>query len=119
MAIHELKVDVLRPEVTARLRFAWSEHFRVPDNSGCYALVTLQSEVLYVGLATKSVRDRFVVHLQAPDKRVAGPQGVAYWFYFLLLPAANVGRVEQGWMNQAILTTGALPLFNKVESPLY
>jgi len=88
----------------------------VPNSAGCYALVTFQSEVLYVGLATKSIRDRFGVHLETPEKRVAGTQGVAYWFYFLLLSSYRVGKVEQGWMNQAILTTGALPLFNKVES---
>jgi hypothetical protein len=118
MGMAKLTVEVLRPEVTARLRFSWPEHFRVPNSSGCYALVTLQSEVLYVGLATKSVRDRFMVHLDTSVKRVAGPHGVAYWFYFLLLPPEIVGKVERGWMNQSILATGALPIFNKVESPL-
>ncbi len=118
MAESKLMVETLRPEITARLRFAWSEHFRVPDCAGCYALVTLQSEVLYVGLATKSIRSRFGAHLDTPEKRVAGPQGVAHWFYFLLLSSDRVGKVEQGWMNQAILATGALPPFNKVESPL-
>ncbi|HEY3973939.1 MAG TPA: hypothetical protein VGM18_13115 [Candidatus Sulfotelmatobacter sp.] len=85
--------------------------------SGCYALVAYSGEVLYVGLATDSIRDRMQVHLETPEKRALGTKGVPFWFYYLLRKPAEVTAVERGWMNQSILENGDMPLLNKVYSP--
>jgi hypothetical protein len=90
----------------------------VPEQPGCYALVTYSGEVVYVGLASSSIRDRMGCHLETPEKRKTSTPGVAYWFYYLPCPASEVNRIERGWINQAILEDGTRPPLNKVDSPL-
>jgi hypothetical protein len=80
--------------------------------------LTYSGDVLYVGLATGSIRDRMGRHLDTPDKRSAGPLGAPYWFYYVLRTTAEVGPIERGWMNQAILEDGTRPPLNKVDSPV-
>jgi hypothetical protein len=71
-----------------------------------------------VGLAADSIRGRMRRHLDTPEKRKASPAGAPFWFYYVLRSAAEVGPIERGWMNQAIMEDGAIPLLNKVYSPL-
>lgn len=113
-----MKIDRLCPSPSQKTQFAWSHHVTVPDQSGCYALVTYSGDVLYVGLATRSVRDRMAAHLDTREKRQPGAQGAAYWFYYVLCAPAEVGPIERGWMNQAILLDGDMPVLNKVYSPV-
>jgi hypothetical protein len=113
-----VRVDNLLPLPDRRAQFAWSHHVTVPEQSGCYALVSYAGEVLYVGLATDSIRGRMRSHLDTPEKRKASPAGAPFWFYYVLRSAAEVGPIERGWMNQAIMDDGAIPLLNKVYSPL-
>lgn len=74
--------------------------------------------MLYVGLATGSIRDRMGVHLDTPGKRKASPTSVPFWFYYVLRPATEVRSIELGWMNQAILEDGTNFPLNRVYSPL-
>lgn len=113
-----MKVDRLRPLPYQKTQFAWSHHVTVPAQPGCYALVTYSGDVLYVGQATASIRDRMGVHLNTPEKRTPSAQGVAYWFHYILCPAVEVSPVERGWLNQAILEDGDRPVLNKIGSPL-
>ena len=113
-----MRVDRLRPFPRHKTQFAWPHHVTVPEQSGCYALVTYGGDVLYVGLATTSVRDRMGVHLDTRDKRTSGSHGVAYWLYYILCEPAEVHPIERGWMNQAILEDGDKPVLNKIYSPL-
>lgn len=113
-----MKVDRLLPRPNQKTQFAWSHHVTVPEQPGCYALVTYEGDVLYVGLATTSVRDRMGVHLDTREKRTAGARGVAFWLYYILCEPADVNPIERGWMNQAILEDGTRPLLNKIDSPL-
>lgn len=113
-----MKVDRLRPLPHQKTKFAWSHHVTVPEQPGCYALVTYSGDVLYVGLATASIRARMGAHLDTPEKRTPGVQGVAYWFHYVLCPTAEVGPIERGWLNQAILEDGERPVLNKIDSPL-
>jgi hypothetical protein len=57
------------------------------------------------------------MHLDTEKKRATGPLGAAYWFYYVLSDSKQVGLIERGWMNQAILDTGARPPLNKIDSP--
>jgi hypothetical protein len=113
-----MRVELLSPAPDHKTQFAWSHHVTVPDQPGCYALATFDGAVLYVGLATASVRGRMGSHLDTPAKRIGSHLGVPFWFCYLLRPAAEVGPIERGWMNQAILEDGEMPPLNRVYSPL-
>src|SRR4051794_25606863 len=113
-----LTVDQLIPVPRGRIQFAWSHVVAVPETPGCYALVTYSGMVLYVGLASVSVQDRMKAHLETPEKRRASNLGVAYWFYYLDCPSAQVNFTERGWMNQAILVDGNIPPLNKIYSTM-
>jgi len=113
-----MRVESLIPLPDQRAEFAWSHHVTVPASPGCYALVNYRGEVLYVGLATNSIRDRMGVHLDTAAKRKAGVMGAPFWFYYILRDVSEVPSTERGWMNQAILEDGSIPLLNRVYSPI-
>lgn len=113
-----MKVERLSPPAEHRTQFAWSHHATVPEQPGCYALVTHGGDVLYVGLATTSIRSRVESHLDTPEKRKGAEIGTPFWVHYVVRPAAEVGRIERGWMNTAILEDGDIPPLNRVYSPL-
>jgi len=113
-----MQADQLSPKPDQRTRFAWSHHVTVPDKPGCYALVTYSGDVIYVGLATGSIRSRMGSHLETEAKRKGTDLGVPFWFDYLVQDSARVAAIERGWMNQAILANGDMPPLNKVYSPL-
>lgn len=113
-----MKVEQLVPLPEHQTRFAISHLAMVPDQPGCYALTTYSGDVLYVGLATKSVRSRIGAHLEVPEKRKGSSTGVPFWVHYILRLATQVGPIERGWMNEAILRDGQMPPLNRVYSPL-
>lgn len=115
---HSMKIERLSPAPDQQAKFSWSHHITVPDQPGCYALVTYDNDVLYVGLATKSIRNRMGAHLDTPAKRTGNHLGVPFWIYYIMRPASEVRPIERGWMNQAILEDGDIPSLNKVYSPV-
>ena len=56
--------------------------------------------------------------LDTPVKRKGTDIGVPFWVHYLVRPAAEVGPIERGWMNTAILEDGEMPPLNRVYSPL-
>jgi excinuclease UvrABC nuclease subunit len=90
----------------------------VPDKPGCYALATYSGDVLYVGLATNSIRARMGSHLDTEEKRKGTDLGIPFWFHYLVVDSQKVAAIERGWMNQAILADGETPALNKLYSPL-
>jgi hypothetical protein len=113
-----MKVERLSPIADQQTQFAWSHCTQAPDKPGCYALATYGGDVLYVGLATKSIRNRMRAHLDSPSKRRGEDLGVPFWLFYTVRPAKEVGPIERGWMNQAILEDGDLPPMNRIYSPL-
>lgn len=118
MGLNRITIDRLIPLPEKREVFAWSHHARVPAQPGCYAITNFSGDVLYVGQAKVSIRDRMGAHLDDDTKRACGPAGAAYWFYYCLCEPREVGHIESGWINQAILETGGRPPLNKIDSPL-
>jgi hypothetical protein len=58
-------------------------------------------------------------HLDTSAKRKSvGDFGIAFWFYYIVSAGIEVGPIERGWMNQAILEDGEMPPLNRVYSPL-
>jgi hypothetical protein len=113
-----MRVECLTPYPDQKTQFAWSCHVTVPDQPGCYALVTYGGNILYVGLATTSIRSRMGSHLDTDAKRKGSGLGVPFWFYYLVRAMGEVAPIERGWMNQSILQDGEMPPLNKVYSPL-
>jgi hypothetical protein len=113
-----MQAGQLVPKPDQRTRFAWSHHVTVPDKPGCYALVTYSGDVIYVGLATESIRSRMGSHLDTEAKRRGTDLGVPFWFDYLVQEPSKVPAIERGWMNQALLADGMMPLLNKAYSPL-
>jgi len=118
MSLNRIRVDRLTPLPQGKELFAWSHHARVPAQPGCYAIANFSGDVLYVGQAKVSIRDRMRVHLDDNLKRACGPMGAAYWFYYRLCEPRQAGYIEGGWINQAKLETGDRPPLNKIDSPL-
>jgi len=117
-AVSSVLIAALRPHPINRVQFSWSQFKQVPAVSGCYVLTNFSGEVLYVGQASTSIRDRFCAHLETPEKRALGPFGVPFWCYFLPYDKQKISLLEQGWMNQVVLNTGSRPILNKLDAPI-
>lgn len=113
-----MKIAALSPGVVAKVQFSWAENKFVPVAPGCYAIATYDLAILYVGLATKSIRARMAAHLESGEKRKGASGGAPFWLYYLECPATDVHGIERGWINQAILEDGSLPPLNRVHSPV-
>lgn len=113
-----MQLATLNPAAEHRHQFLWSANKEVPDSPGCYALVAFDGTVLYVGLASSSLRTRMGAHLDDGDKRKGVAGKIPYWFHYRTLLTEDVRRVERGWLNQSILIDGCLPPLNRVHSPI-
>lgn len=112
-----MTVEQLSPLPDAKYNFSFKSWKYVPKQPGCYALATYSGEVLYVGLTVNLYR-RFSEHRDTEEKRNPTKLGAAYWFYYLAGDDSEIHRIERGWMNQPLAIHGALPILNKVYSPV-
>jgi GIY-YIG catalytic domain len=110
-----MNVSELVPQPQGCESFLRSRCRFVPETSGCYALTTFSKVVLYVGLAT-SLRKRMNDHLDSPEKTHRTEKGRAILFHWL--ETTDINAVERTWMNIHIQHEGALPLLNRVYSPV-
>ena len=110
-----MNVDQLKPQPTDRENFLRNRQRFVPRESGCYALVSFQGTVLYVGL-TDSLRRRFGDHLDDPRKTTNTAEGRAFFFYWL--ECDELEKVERTWQNECELVDGKLPILNGIRSPI-
>lgn len=110
-----MRVAELRPAPTEWEPFRRDRLPFVPERSGCYALVSAAGTILYVGLTTR-LRARMAQHLDTPGKTEPTPMGRALRFHWL--ETARLEATERGWLNSHCLVEGALPVLNKVQSPV-
>ena len=110
-----MNVRLLNPLPTSRENFRRDRQRFVPSQSGCYALVSFQGVVLYVGL-TENLSRRFGEHLDDPRKTSSTADGRAFFFYWL--ECDELGRVERTWQNECELVDGKLPVLNEIRSPI-
>lgn len=87
----------------------------IPERSGCYALATFSGEVLYIGLA-ENLRRRCNQHLDTPQKTAETELGRAVLFHWL--ECAEINKVERTWLGIHLQNQGALPIMNKMFSPV-
>ena len=112
-----MNIQQLIPTVREKLQFTWEFHRFMPEISGCYVLTTFDGTVLYAGL-TNNLKRRFGEHRDSDDKSGLTEQGRAFWFYYLPCAEVELNRTERSWLNQHITEHGALPILNKMNSPV-
>lgn len=112
-----MKFQLLNPLPDHYEIFRLDRQSFVPEFVGCYTLVSFQGVVLYVGL-TENLRRRFCEHLGDSKKTKLTKNGRAFFFYWLHCDTLNKEKLERTWLNQCLIVDGALPILNKVSSPI-
>jgi hypothetical protein len=110
-----MKIEELNPRPPEHDTFRRSRLRFIPSASGCYVLTTMLDDVLYIGLAT-NLRNRMSAHLDTAQKIRTTPKGRAAFFHWL--ETAQINKVERTWMLICMEHEGALPILNKVFSPV-
>lgn len=109
-------VSSLTPKPEGKVRFDLSCLNECPDKSGCYAIVTSDGTILYIGQAVNICR-RMEDHRNDTKKCGETPHGKGFWFYYLLCPEIELDSLERGWVNEYRIKMGELPFFNKINPP--
>ncbi len=112
-----MNVSQLTPSPSERITFTLESVKQLPAVAGCYVLTNFQGEILYVGL-TVNLLQRFKQHRDTPEKRLPTSLGRACWFHFVTANANEINAIERGWQNQYSAIHGALPVLNKIDSPI-
>jgi len=112
-----MKVIELEPIPSVRIQFKHSYYKNVPNISGCYALTNYENDILYIGLSD-NLQNRFLQHLDNPDKTSTTENGKVIWFHFLEYDIINLPRLERTWLNKYEAFHGNKPILNKYNSPV-
>lgn len=112
-----MNVSQLTPSPVKQIKFTLEFAKQLPASAGCYVLTNFQGEILYVGL-TVNLFQRFKQHRDTPEKCLPTTLGRAYWFYFVTADVNEINAIERGWQNQYSAVHGALPVLNKIDSPV-
>lgn len=112
-----MNVSQLVPVPAKQIVFTLASVKHLPTVAGCYVLTNLQGEILYVGL-TVNLLHRFKQHRDTPEKCQPTTLGRAHWFYFITADETEINSIERGWQNQYSAVHGALPILNKIDSPV-
>lgn len=112
-----MKVETLKPLPTNLVPFDLTSYKQVPRSSGCYILSTYDNEILYIGL-TKNLYNRFIKHLNTPEKINPTIDGRAIWFHYMVFDTQNLPKLERTWLNQFLIAHARFPILNKISSPL-
>ena len=112
-----MNVSQLSPMPSEQLVFKLTSVKLLPTVAGCYVLTNFSGEILYVGL-TVNLLQRFKQHRDTSEKREPTILGRAHWFYFVTADETEINAIERGWQNQYSVVHGALPVLNKIDSPV-
>ena len=110
-----MNIDALVPKPSHYEAFKRARERFVPETSGCYVLTTFSKIVLYIGLAD-NLRRRMNDHLDSPAKTAETKLGRAVLFHWI--ETLDTNKIERTWMNIHMQNEGALPVLNKMYSPL-
>lgn len=112
-----MKIEELDPRPTQKEVFRLNRYQYIPEQSACYALVSFQEDVLYVGIA-ENLRRRFENHLNDPRMISITKYGTAFFIYWLTCNENELEKIERTWQNQCELQDGSLPVLNRIRSPV-
>lgn len=112
-----MKVQDLIPCPTQSETFKRHRQGYIPSTSGCYVLTNFLRDILYVGL-TVNLRRRMNEHLDSPEKTEETRAGRAVLFFWIEVSEKEMNMVERTWMNTHIQQEGAIPVLNKMYSPV-
>ncbi|MDD9883391.1 MAG: GIY-YIG nuclease family protein [Gammaproteobacteria bacterium] len=109
--------SALCPAANSRERFAYPDLRGLPTDPGCYALVTVDDVIIYIGQSI-NIAQRVAQHFDDPAKRLNTPNGVAFWCYYRRAKKSDLDRLERGWLNAHQIADGKLPHFNVQSGPV-
>lgn len=112
-----MNVSQLTPLPGQKVVFTLASVKLLPSVAGCYVLTNFSDEILYVGL-TVNLFQRFKQHRETPEKCQPTNLGRAQWFHFVTADETEINAIERGWQNQFSAIHGALPILNKIDSPV-
>ena len=112
-----MKIIDLQPSPEKQIRFHLRLEKDVPTAAGCYALVSFDFVVLYIGLSKNLLR-RFREHLDCKEKIMPTQDGKAFWFYYRLCEENDLEMLERTWLKIACDMDGRRPILNCVDSPV-
>jgi excinuclease UvrABC nuclease subunit len=112
-----MNVSQLTPLPKQQVVFSLASVKYLPNVAGCYVLTNFSGEILYVGL-TINLFQRFKQHRETSGKCLPTNLGRAHWFYFVTAGETEINAIERGWQNQYSAIHGALPILNKIDSPV-
>ena len=107
-----MKVGSLKPSLPNRAPFRLSEIIRVPDKYGCYALASINDDVIYIGLSV-NLHQRMQQHLDNPRMTARTSLGLASWFYYGLWNSTELDRIETELLFNFKAVEGRLPPLNR------
>lgn len=107
-----MKVTALLAPMSGRVPFRRSELVRAPREPGCYALASIEDDVVYVGQSERLQR-RMEQHLDDPRMNAQTPFGLPVWFYYMLLPDERLVQYETQLLVRFKAIEGHLPSLNR------
>ncbi len=111
-------INDLNPRIEETEEFDYSKYKRIPQKPGCYVISNFEQVILYIG-KTINLQNRFLQHLDSPEKTKLTILGKAYWFsYSLRNDEFGISKLERGWVNHFELHNGELPILNKIHAGL-
>ena len=110
-----MKLFTLIPNPIKSEPFRRSRQRFIPECPGCYVLSTFDNTILYIGL-TMDLRRRFNNHLDNEQKTSVTEIGRAVLFFWI--ESNDINKIERTWLNIHIQHEGAIPILNKIYSPV-
>ena len=107
-----MNVANLHPELHNRVPFRLSETLLVPDDSGCYALVSIYQDVIYIGRSS-NLNQRMKQHLDTPRVTQVTSVGLVNWFYFDFWAPHEICFIEGQLLFNFKATEGSWPPLNR------
>ncbi len=95
-----------------RARFELRSCDKVPSASGCYVLANVVDDVLYIG-QTSDLSRRIEQHLNDSRMTAQTRYGLAHWFYFVHVPAAELRLTEDRLLSRFKFEETRLPPLNR------
>ncbi len=108
-----MNINSLRPPLSKRVQFRLSESFRVPQSPGCYALASIDDDVIYIGRSV-NLYNRMQQHLDNPRMNQRTLLGVANWFYYEQWTENSIANIEELLLFNYKAIEGRLPPLNRV-----
>lgn len=109
--------EFLNPRPEYFIQFHAKHAYSVPRESGCYLLLSKDSNVMYVG-KSKNLYLRLLQHWDRFKTLYHPEYGQICLFAYRLETSEKIANLERGWMGLCVLSDGELPPYNQKYAPI-